>query len=1009
MNPNCNKELHKALSNPEFVQLNRLEAHSSHKYYSNLQEARAQGFMNWRLCLNGTWKFNYAPNLDARPIGFESLDFCTKNFEEITVPGHIQLQDYDKPIYVNTMYPWDGHEQILPPNVPVKFNPTASYVKEFEVPASWGNGPVVVCFDGVETAFNILVNGQYVGYSEDTFTPSHFDITQFVNRDGVNKLAVQVYKHSSASWLEDQDFWRFSGIFRDVYLATSPEVHVQDIFVKTPLNATYDSAHVNARLTITGTGANVHAQLVNENGAVVAQKTVAGEEVTNVSLEVGSPKLWSAEKPNLYTLELTVEKDGNVVEVICQPVGIREFKMHNKLMLINGKRVVFRGVNRHEFSATHGRAVTKEEMEWDIKCMKANNINALRTSHYPNHIYIYELCDKYGIYVIDEANLETHGTLNLYGDKTHQVPDSKPEWFIALLDRAKSMLERDKNHPSIVIWSCGNEAGGGEAIYKMSELFRSLDDTRLVHYEQIVHDRTYADTTDMESHMYSQVPRIRKYLSENPPKPFVLCEYSHAMGNSCGGLNRYIELEDEFEMYQGAFIWDFIDQALWRNDRFGKPYLAFGGDFYDRPCDYTFCVNGVIPADRGESTKLAAVKGAYQPYVVGVMANGVVHVRSKHLFTNLNEYVVKWKLETSETVVKSGSLIVDLEPLATKQFTLPVKLPKDGKEHVITVQICTAQTTDYAPAGHEVAFGQYIQDADKVALAAGSALEVAVGRGTLGVHGDGFHVLFNKGMGRIISLKYGDKEYVESHLQTLAPTFWRAPVDNDRGSRAQIEMAQWKLASMYMSNGAKLEHTIHSNGVEVASAINLNTNPAATVQVKYFIHPTGKIDVEMDYKATPGLPQMMRFGMDFSIPAEFDNLTWRGLGPIESYPDRDFGLHYGTYSNKVADNMGGYLKPQECGNHVGVRYATVTNNCGQGLKITMENAPLNFAALPYTNHELENATHDYDLPAVHKTVLSISSALMGVAGDNSWGARPEEMYQLPADKDYNLKFSIQGI
>ena len=1010
MNPNCNQELQKMLADSNVFRVNRLDAHSSHRYYKTAAEAKVQEYMGWRMCLNGTWKFHYAENINDRPVGFELPDYCVEGFDQISVPGHIQMQGYGVPQYVNIMYPWDGHEELLPPQVPVKFNPTASYVWEFEIPESWGDNPVTICFDGVETAFNVWLNGVYIGYSEDSFTPGHFDLTPYVNRRGKNKLAVQVYKFSSASWLEDQDFWRFSGIFRDVYLATRPiEAHIQDLFVKTSLSDTY-TARVSANLHLVGEKANdatISARLVDKNGVSVSTTTSVLNNSAKLQFDVSNPKLWSAENPNLYTLEIEVFVADEVIEVVHQPVGIREFIMKDKLMLINGKRIVFRGVNRHEFSAERGRAVLREEMEWDIKFMKAHNINAVRTSHYPNNIYLYELCDRYGLYVIDEANLETHGTLNLNGDKTHQVPDSKPEWVGALLDRAKSMLERDKNHPSIIIWSCGNEAGGGEDIYKMAQLFRQLDDTRLIHYEQVVHDRTFADTTDMESHMYTPVSSIRNYLTNNPPKPFILCEYSHAMGNSCGGINRYIELEDEFDMYQGGFIWDFADQTIWAKDRFGDPYLAYGGDFYDRPSDYNFCANGIVTSDRKITAKAIAVKGAYQPYVIEVSGNANVKIRSKHLFTDLNEYVVKWTLESDEKVTQRGELVVDLPPLESCEFKLPIRLPNDGKEHVITVSVCTQIGTDYADLGHEVAFGQYIQDAALTSIPAVVPFEIAVGSSNIGISGDGFEVLFSKHAGCMVSLKYDGQEYIQSHLQSLMPNFWRAPIDNDCGFKGQIEMAQWKLASLY-AYCVKYEFNKHDNGLKLTYTYKLPTTPETHVRVTYFVHSHGRIDVTMNYAGTEGLPNMFRFGMSVSIPADFENLTWRGLGPDESYPDRDFGLPYGTYSNKVADNMPGYVKPQECGNHAGVRHATVYNDMGQGIRISMlDNRPLNFSVLPYTSHELEQATHVYDLPPIHKTVLTIDSAVMGVGGDNSWGARPEAMFELPSNKDYSLRFTIE--
>jgi len=1006
MNLNNTPELLAMLQDPTIFNINRLPARSSHQYYKTMEEARGQGRMQWRYCLNGEWDFHYAETIEERPIGFELNGFAKS--EKISVPGHIQLQGYDKPQYVNTQYPWDGHEHIVPPQIPKKFNPTASYLRTFEIPKTWKGQPVFICLNGVEVAYNIWLNGKYIGYDEDSFTPSRFDLTPHLC-EGVNRLAIQVYKFSSASWLQCQDYWRFSGIFRDVYLETVAKVHVQDICVKTTLFENYTQATVAVGLTLTDTdNVQIEAAFVDKSGVVQASTMLSGESA-HFEFNINHPLLWSAEKPNLYTLEILVKQNGETIEAICQPVGIREFKMINKLMHINGKRIVFRGVNRHEFSAERGRCVTREDMEWDVKFMKAHNINAVRTSHYPNAEYFYTLCDKYGLYVIDEANLETHGTTppvtGSGGDLTHLVPDNKPEWLDAILDRATSLCERDKNHPSVIIWSCGNESYGGENLYKMSERFRQLDDTRLVHYENIHFDRRFNSTSDMESQMYTYVPDIRKYLQNNPEKPFILCEYSHAMANSCGGLNRYIALEDEFEMYQGGFIWDFIDQALFAKDRFGKQYLAYGGDFDDRPCDYNFCTNGIVTADRKPSTKALAIKGAYQPYVIDVDCDGKLSIRSKHLFTDLNEYTVKWQIEENENCLISGVLTLDLPPLESLEFNLPIQISDivadAQKEYIITVAVLTE-------AGHEVAFGQHIIDAAKAKSQAKGMLTLVEGTETIGINGENFEILFSRQHkhARIVSLKYGGKELIKSHWQSLMPSFWRAPIDNDRGFKGQSEMAEWKIASLYATCDS-MDYKKCDGGVEVAFVYDLRTNPVAKVKVIYFIDPSGKIDVTMDYKGMKGLPNMPKFGMDMSIYAEFDHLTWRGLGPDESYPDRDFGLRYGTYSNKVADNMPEYLKPQECGNHVGVRYAHVTNGSRAGLCIRMVDKPFHFSALPYTPHELENATHLYELPPVHKTVLSISSEMMGVGGDNSWGARPEDVFELPADRDYCLRFSIE--
>lgn len=1005
------EEILSVLQNPEIFQINRLKAHSDHRYYATMEEAISKTDMKWRHCLNGEWLFKYSENVMERPIGFEGVDVNCDGFDKILVPGHIQLQGYDKPHYVNTQYAWDGHEELVPPYIPVKYNPTASYVTYFEVPADWDRQKVCISFQGVETAFNVWCNGEYVGYSEDSFTPSEFDLTSYVNREGKNKLAVQVYKWSTGSWLEDQDFWRLSGIFRDVYLFTTPTTHIEDLFVKTDLKNDYQDATVNVEFNVVGQDSTIAGKLVDQEGNVVASGTcipINGE--ATLRLEVKGAHLWSAENPYLYELQLGVVVNGEVVEAICQRVGIREFKMINKIMHINGKRIVFRGVNRHEFSDKYGRSVTKEEMEWDVKFLKEYNFNSVRTSHYPNATYFYELCDEYGLYLIDETNLETHGTWQRMGavdGNDITIPNGRPEFLEIILDRAKSMLERDKNHPSILIWSCGNESYGGENIYKMSEYFRHRDETRLVHYEGVFWDRRFNDTSDMESRMYARVPEIREWLENNPEKPFILCEYTHAMGNSNGGMDRYIALEDEYDMYQGGFIWDYIDQALWTEDRYGNPYLAFGGDFDDQPTDYNFCVNGIIYANREASPKMQAIKGAYQTFVIDVKDSGA-EIFNKNLFTNLNDYIVKWQVEEGEAVIATGEKVVELEPLTKTFIDLDIPMIKSKSEVVVTVSVCLKEDTAYAKAGHEIAFGQRIVEATKEEESLETkSFQIAEGDVNVGISGEGFEVIFARNLGRIVSMKYDGVEYIYQPNLSLMPNFWRASTDNDRGNGAQRRMAQWKLAGLYAYH-ENMEINRHVDGLEVIFIYNLNTMPVSHAVVKYFINSHGQIKVNMSYKGVEGLPNMFKFGMDLAIPADFNHLTWRGFGPDETYADREFGAKLATFTNKVVDNVADYVIPQACGNHTGVRYAVLTNDNGKGLRISGNN-PLSFSALPYTSDELEAAFHHYELPPVHKTVLSINLKEMGVGGDDSWGARPEECFEIPANQDYEFSFVIEGV
>lgn len=585
------------LTDPEVFAVNRIAAHSDHRIYANHLEADAD---NSSLIqnLNGTWKFAWAKNPSEWQQKFYEESDSTDNFDNIQVPGHMELQGYGKPQYVNTIYPWEGQEHLRPPFISEKDNPVGSYVRYFDLNDALKNKRVFISFQGVETAMYVWLNGEFIGYSEDSFTPSEFELTPYI-REKDNKLAVAVFKRSSASWLEDQDFWRFSGIFRDVFLYAAPSAHVRDMKVISD----YDGANgiFSATLDIVGK-CSVKSILTDENGTIIAESN----EKESVNWTIENSKPWSAEIPNLYTFTVILTDEiGNEIEVSKTKVGFRRFELKKGIMCLNGKRIIFKGINRHEFDAKTGRAITKEDMLFDIQFMKKNNINAVRTCHYPNNSLWYQLCDVYGIYLIDETNLETHGTWQKLGatDPSWNVPGSLSEWKETVLDRAKSMYERDKNHASVLIWSCGNESYCGEDIAAMSEYFRSVDPTRLVHYEGVtrVPDNQYDFITDMESRMYAKPQEVEEYLKQNSGRPYISCEYMHSMGNSLGGLSLYTDLEDKYEAYQGGFIWDYIDQAIETQNDDGKTVLAYGGDFEDRPSDYGFCTNGVIYANRTQT------------------------------------------------------------------------------------------------------------------------------------------------------------------------------------------------------------------------------------------------------------------------------------------------------------------------------------------------------------------------------------------------------------------------
>lgn len=626
------------VKDPMIYQQNREEAHSDHVAYRSWEESREK-VSSYRMDLNGIWKFSYARNYRAAKQGFEALDYNTGDWEDIRVPAHIQLEGYDAPQYANVQYPWDGHEDLVPGQIPEHFNPIGEYVRYVNVPQEWREHTIKISFQGVESGFALWCNGTYVGYSEDSFTPSEFNLTEYLDLEGENKIAVRVFKWTASSWCEDQDFFRFSGIYRDVYLYMEPKVHIQDIRTEAIVSRDLKHAQLCCDWKVKGKG-KICIRLEKDE-EILQQVELSSQE--SLRMQVSDIKLWSAEKPDLYDLFFEVyDAQGICQEVIPQKVGFRRFELEDGLMKLNGKRIVFKGVNRHEFSSLRGRAVCREDVEKDICTMKQNNINAIRTCHYPDDSYIYELCDRYGIYMIVENNMETHGSWDAYlrkvRDESFVVPGNRPEWKDMLLDRVNSCYQRDKNHPSILIWSCGNESFGGSVIYAMSERFRKLDPHRLVHYEGIFHDRSFEQTSDMESQMYPSVERIKKFLKEHPEKPFICCEYTHAMGNSCGAMSKYTHLTDVEPRYQGGFIWDYIDQSLEKKDRYGKKFQAYGGDFHDRPCDYNFSGNGICYGkDRAPSPKMPSVKYNYQNISTKI-GKDHIQIQNKNLFLSTSAY-----------------------------------------------------------------------------------------------------------------------------------------------------------------------------------------------------------------------------------------------------------------------------------------------------------------------------------------------------------------------------------
>lgn len=996
------------IADPEFFAENRLPAHSDHRWFRTHDEAVA-GVSGYEQPLDGTWKFHYAKNPAQTVPGFEAPDVDCSSWDDIAVPGHIQLQGYDRPQYTNVQYPWDGYEDVWPGQVPSRYNPVASYVRTFTLDRPLESGErLAVSFKGAESAIAVWLNGVYLGYAGDSFTPSEFDLTAALV-DGENKLAAEVFKWSAGSWIEDQDFYRFSGIFRDVVLYRRPAAHVEDVRVRTTLSDDLSQAVLAVRIAATG-DAEVRASL-----AGIGELADDGSGELVVRWE--NPHLWSAEDPYLHDLLLEVRDGaGALVEVVPVRVGVRRFGVEGGVLRINGERVVFNGVNRHEFGLA-GRVMTREQTEADVRLMKASGINAVRTCHYPNNTFFYELCDEYGLYVIDEMNLESHGLWDAVtqGRLTIEqaVPGDRPEWLPALLDRATSMVERDKNHACVVMWSCGNESFGGRDIFEVSRYFHDVDD-RPVHYEGVHWDPRYPGTSDVVSRMYAPADEIEAYLAEHRDKPFVLCEYAHAMGNSFGAVDRYVDLAYRETLFQGGFIWDFADQAIRLTDRYGQDFLGYGGDCGDAPSDYEFCGNGILFADHTPTPKLQEVRYLYQPFRIAI-SQEVVTVENRHLFTDSGAYDCVVTLRREGTPLDERIVDTAVAPGTSEKYSLPFAVPSAPGEYTVDVSFRLRRATRWAPVGHEVAWEQEVFTVPGAATTrpAGAAPELVDGIHNIGVRGEHFTALFSKLHGGLVSYRYGlTADGGHELLRSVPrPSFWHAPTSNENGWRMPFEDGQWLLASRY----ADLDRAAPNPGVatgdgfvDVRYRYVLPTSPRSTCEVAYRVDGDGRVDVTLVVHPGEGLPDMPELGMLLEAPADLQHLRWYGEGPDECYVDRRRGARLGLYDGEVARQLTPYLRPQEAGSHTGVRWATVTDDRGRGLRLECRDG-MELSALPWTPYEVENAAHHVELPPSHHTVLRPALMRRGVGGDDSWGARTHPEYLLPQAAELVFRFAFQGL
>lgn len=1011
------------LEEPTIYEVNCLPPHSDH------QLCEQDGNELSKFLLNGIWDFQYCENVSEVKFDWVSSPNQIEFKEHIKVPSHMQMEGFGNPQYVNTMYPWDGLENIKPPQIPQKFNPVGIYHKVFDIPGSFLNQGVRISFQGVESCFYLWVNGAFIGYRENSFCPAEFDLTPFL-MEKENHIYVMVVRFCSGSWLEDQDFFRFSGIFRDIYLYPVSRTFIEDLDIKSVLKDDFSQGSLTVDIRVlnnstTDQEITLCAFLKREEMVLKNDKKLClhpGESVEKIEFTVEEPKLWSAEEPNLYEVFLSVY-DSNTEEFITAvstKTGFRRFEMKNQIMYLNGKRIVFRGVNRHEFHPKYGRAITSAEILEDIRIIKQNNINAVRTSHYPNNSEFYRLCDEYGLYVIDETNLETHGTWQVMGtvlspnpEKT--VPYDNPLWLDAVLSRGQSMLERDKNHPSILMWSCGNEAFGGVVIKSLSDWFRQRDNSRLVHYEGIFHDRRYSDTSDMESRMYAKVSEIEEYLNQAPTKPFILCEYTHAMGNSLGGMQKYTELENKYPMYQGGFIWDFADQALTKTTSNGKTFFAVGGDFDDRPNDGYFCGNGLLFADRTPTPKLKEVKYLYQPVRITCKAEEIV-IENRNLFKDTSDYKFLWRIlregemvyqadfeflvpagETLSYQPSFGSFVDFAKELHEKQIYLDNK--REEQEYVLECSMVLKKNCLWAKANYEVSFGQEILFSIKKS-AEKKVASIVAGDCNVGIQMKNSFALLSKVNGKLISFKKNGKEYIK---QGISPDFWRAPTDNDLGNNSTFQWANWKIASLYQKC---TDIQINEETCEITCFYEVPTNPVIGIKMTYHFFENDCFDVSMQVNGSDS--EAPSFGINFIMAECYKKITWYGNSQEEAYCDRESGCRLAHCTSTVKEQYISYLRPQECGNKTQVRSFSIQDQDGDGIMITGE-TPLEATALAFTSHEIEAAVNIAALPDIEKTVVGVYKKKAGVAGDDSWGAPILDEYKLQVTEDLELKFTISAL
>lgn len=1021
--------------NPAIFGINKEKPHATMISFADKEsalEGNKASSPNY-LSLDGIWKFNLAKSPDKRPYWFFKDDYDTREWDDIMVPSNWEMKGYDVPIYVNIDYPFKND----PPFIQHDYNPVGSYKRSFKVPSEWKDKEVFIHFGAVASAFYVWVNEQLVGYSQDSKTPAEFNVTKYLKK-GNNYLAVEVYRWCDGSYLEDQDFWRMSGMQREVFLHARPKTYISDFFAKGDLENNYKNGLLRLDVSLASGDAsaadfNVEASIFDDGQELYSESKdvkLSGNQ-GNVSFEKSFPEIkkWSAETPDLYSLVITLkEKDGIILESVSSRIGFRKVEIINSHLLINGIAIYLKGTNMHEHDDANGHVVDEAMILKDIRVMKSNNINAVRTSHYPQQEFWYEMCDKYGLYLIDEANIESHG---VGYDKDVTLAD-KSEWAAAHMARMQSMVERDKNHPSVIIWSLGNEAGDGHNFLNNYKWAKERDNTRPVQYERAEKSTNTTERhTDIVCPMYARIENIEEYgKDEKNDRPLIMCEYAHAMGNSTGNLQDYWDVIEKYPKLQGAFVWDWVDQGLLKTDESGEKYWAYGGDYGEPgvPSDGNFCINGLTWPDRTGKPGLNEVKKVYQ--YVGFepvdLKNGLIRIKNKYDFTNLSAFNFDWEMASDGSVIQSGKVAIpDLNPKAELLIKIPIEKiePMPGTEYFLNLRISRSDAWTIVPEDHIYAAAQFKLPFEGAPVKLNqdklTVLQSSIIGNKLKIAGTDLKIVLDLEKGRIESYNFKGTDLI---LKGPEPDFWRPPTDNDYGYGMDGLLGIWKKAG---ENAVVTKADIMNR--EIGKVIVLFRydikDPAgskiANFSTTYTVMGSGDILVNNTFeKVSDKIPELPRMGMQMQLPVEFANLKWFGRGPHENYVDRKTSAEVGLYESTVVDQYVPYIRPQENGYKTDIRWLTLTNDNGSGILVS-GNPLLCFAALNYIHDDFESPgklsqyrpdartanTHTNNVKPHDLVNLNIDLAQMGVGGDNSWGAPIHPQYRLLARK-YEYSFRI---